>query len=449
MKIVVAGTGTLGFTVARKFSEERHDVVLVGEDEDALRRAQDVMDVGAVAGKASTPSVLLQAGLRSADILVAVTGSDETNIVACLIAETVSERIARVARIHDPAYLGEKGIIDKSSLSIDLVISPEEEVAGAVSALAATPGASDVLEFAGGQVQVFGVEVDRRSPMAGKPIRDLRRRPDEKLLVAGVYRDELVSAPSGDTRVTPGDTLFFVSDKPTVRRVLARMGKRWTRTRNVIIAGGGWEGVSIARRLSADGIHTKLIERDPLLCQRLSQVLGDTLILNGDCMDEALLADEGVRRAELFVAALGNETENILAALLAKRFGARRVAALVDRPEYMPFASTIGVDVVVSPLLAALNPILQLARRGRVLAVRTLRENLVEGIEFVAAEESGIVGLPLAMLRMPHGSLVGAIVRDGEVIVPDGSSVVRPGDSVVLFARPDLIPRLQRLMAPA
>ena len=449
MKIVVAGTGTLGFTVARKFSEERHDVVLVGEDEDALRRAQDVMDVGAVAGKASTPSVLLQAGLRSADILVAVTGSDETNIVACLIAETVSERIARVARIHDPAYLGEKGIIDKSSLSIDLVISPEEEVARAVSALAATPGASDVLEFADGQVQVFGVEVDRRSPMAGKPIGDLRRRPDEKLLVAGVYRDELVSAPSGDTRVTAGDTLFFVSDKPSVRRVLARMGKRWTRTRNVIIAGGGWEGVSIARRLSADGIHTKLIERDPLLCQRLSQMLGDTLILNGDCMDEALLADEGVRRAELFVAALGNETENILAALLAKRFGARRVAALVDRPEYMPFASTIGVDVVVSPLLAALNPILQLARPGRVLAVRTLRENLVEGIEFVAAEESGIVGLPLAMLRMPHGSLVGAIVRDGEVIVPDGSSVVRPGDSVVLFARPDLIPRLQRLMAPA
>ena len=177
-------------------------------------------------------------------------------------------------------------------------------------------------------------------------------------------------------------------------------------------------------------------------------MLDDTLVLNGDCMDEALLADEGVRRAELFVAALGNETENILAALLAKRFGARRVAALVDRPEYMPFASTIGVDVVVSPLLAALNPILQLARRGRVLAVRTLRQNLVEGIEFVAAEDSGIVGLPLAMLRMPHGSLVGAIVRDGEVIVPDGSSVVRPGDSVVLFARPDLIPRLQRLMAP-
>jgi len=448
MKVIVAGTGTLGFSVARRFSEERHDVVLVGEDEDALRRAQDVMDVGAVVGKASAPSILLEAGVRTADILVAVTGSDETNIVACLIAESVSKRISRVARIHDPAYLGDKGIIDKSSLSIDLVISPEEEVAQAISSLAATPGAADVLEFAGGRVQVVGVDVDPGSPMVGKPIKDLMRRADEKLLVAGVYRGELVSAPSEDIRLLAGDTVFVVADRPSVRSVMARLGKRWARTRNVIIAGGGWEGVSIARRLAADGIHTKLIERDPLLCHELSQLLPDTLILNGDCMDESLLVDEGVRRAELLVTALGNETENIFAALLAKRLGARRVAALVDTPEYMPFASTIGVDVVVSPLLSALNPILQLARRGEVVAVRTLRENLVEGIEFVAAAGSGIVGLPLAMLHMPRGSLVGAIVRDGQVIIPDGSTVVRERDRVVLFARPDLIPRLQRLLAP-
>ena len=407
MKIVVAGTGTLGFSVARKFSEERHDVVLVGEDEDALRRAQDVMDVGAVAGKASTPSVLLQAGLRSADILVAVTGSDETNIVACLIAETVSERIARVARIHDPAYLGEKGIIDKSSLSIDLVISPEEEVAARGLGARRHAGGERRPRVRrrtspgvrrGGRPEV----TDGRQADQG-PEAPARREAAGGRRVPGRARQRAVGRHARDRRRHP----LLRLRPPSVRRVLARMGKRWTRTRNVIIAGGGWEGVSIARRLSADGIHTKLIERDPLLCQRLSQMLGDTLILNGDCMDEALLADEGVRRAELFVAALGNETENILAALLAKRFGARRVAALVDRPEYMPFASTIGVDVVVSPLLAALNPILQLARRGRVLAVRTLRENLVEGIEFVAAEESGIVGLPLAMLRMPHGSLVG------------------------------------------
>ncbi len=449
MRIIVVGTGTLAFYVARKFSEERHDVVLVGEDEDALRRAQDAMDVGAVVGKGSTPSTLLEAGLRSAEILVAVTGSDETNIVACLIAETVAQKIIRVARLHDPAYLGSSGIIDKSSLSIDLVISPEEEVARAAVALASTPGATDVLDFAGGRVRAVGVTLDADSPMIGKSIKALLRRDGEKLLVAGVYRGEMVSAPSADIRLMAGDTLFLVAGRDSVRPALARLGKRWVRTRNVIVSGGGWEGVSIARRLAAEGMHTRIIERDPAVCEQITGLLDDTLVLNGQAMDERLLLDEGVQRAELTIAALGNETDNIFAALLSKRLGARRVAALVDTPEYMPFASTIGVDVVLSPLLAALNPITQVARHGQVLAIRTLRENLVEGIEFVAAEGAGIVGLPLALLHLPHGSMVGAIVREQELIMPDAGTVIEVGDRVVLFARPALIPRLQRLLAPA
>ena len=449
MRIVVVGTGTLGFYVARKFSEERHDVVLVGEDEDALRRAQDAMDVGAVVGKGSTPSVLLDAGLREADVLVAVTGSDETNIVACLIAETVSRSIVRVARIHDPAYLGASGIIDKSSLSVDLVISPEEEVARAAVALARVPGATDALDFAGGRVRAIGVMLDEDSPMIGRPIKALLQGDDEKLIVAGVYRQEMVSAPSDDIRLMARDTLFLVADRDSVRPALSRLGKRWVRTRNVIIAGGGWEGVSIARRLAAEGIHTKIIERDPEVCERISNELDTTLVLQGHGMDDRLLVDEGVQRAEMTIAALGDETANVFAALLAKRLGARRAAALVDTPEYMPFASSIGVDVVLSPLLAALNPITQVAREGQVLAIRTLRENLVEGIEFVAAEGSGIVGLPLALLHLPHGSMVGAVVRGGQVIIPRASTVIDPGDQVVLFTRPALVPRLQRLLAPA
>ena len=206
--------------------------------------------------------------------------------------------------------------------------------------------------------------------------------------------------------------------------------------------------MSIARRLAADGVHTKIIERDPAVCEEIASLLDDTLVLNGDGMDERLLIDEGVQRAEMFVAALGNETDNIFAALLARRLGTRRVAALIDTPEYMPFASTIGVDIVLSPLLSALNPILQFSRRGQVISVSTLREELVEGIEFVAVKGAGIVGLPLALLHMPHGSLVGAVVRDDEVIIPDSATVVEEGDRVVLFARPALLPRLQRLLTP-
>jgi len=448
VQVIVVGTGTLGLNIARRLSEERNDVVIVGEDEAALRQAQDALDVGVVIGKGSSPSVLLEAGLPSADIIVAVTGSDEINIVACLIAETVLRRIIRVARIHDPAYLGSEGVIDQSALHIDLVISPEEEVASAVEALARVPGATDVLEFAGGRVLAVGAEVDAGSPLLGSPLKELRRRAGGALLVAGIYRGEIVAAPDPDLRLAEGDVLFLVADRPTIRRALTGLGKRWARTRNVVIAGGGWEGVSIARRLAAAGVHTKIIERDSAACDRISQYLDDTLVLNGDAMDERLLADEGGARADMVIAALGDENDNLFTALQAKRLGARRVAALIDTPERMPFASTIGVDVVLSPLLASLNPILQFVRRGDVVAVRTLRASLVEGIEFVAAENAGIVGLPLALLHMPHGSLIGAIVRDDEVVIPDGGTVVQPGDRVVLFARPALIPRMQRLLAP-
>jgi len=446
VRIIVVGTGDLGFHVAKRFSEESHDVVVVGQDDEALHWAQEVLDVSAVKGKGSSPSVLLEAGVRSADILVAVTQSDETNIVACLIAETAAPQTVRVARLNDPAYLGTTGIIDKSSLSIDLVVSPEAEVAASVALLAETPGASDCLAFADGKVRAVGVEIDADSPMIGKPIKDLGRRAGEKLLVAGVYRGELVNAPSDVMRLAAGDTVFLVAARDTVRRALARLGKRWVRTRNVIIAGGGWEGVAIARRLAAAGAHTKIIERDQAVCDAIAHHLDDTLVLHGDARDQSLLNDEGVQRADLFVAALGSETDNIIVALLAKRLGCRRVTSLIDTPAHTAFASAIGVDSVVSPVLSALNPILQLSRPGQVVAVRTLRESLVEGIEFVAVEGAGIVGLPLALLHMPHGSLVGAIVRSGEVIVPDSSSVVQVGDCVVLFARPALLPRLQRLI---
>jgi trk system potassium uptake protein TrkA len=446
VRIVVVGTGDLGFHVAKRFSEERHDVVVVGQDDEALHWAQEVLDVSAVKGNGSSPSVLLEAGVRSADILVAVTQSDEANIVACLIAETVAPGTIRVARLNDPAYLGTTGIIDKSSLSIDLVISPEEEVAQGVAVLAETPGASDCLEFADGMVKAIGVEIDADSPVIGKPVKDLGRRAGERMLVAGVYRGELVEAPSEGIRLAAGDTVFLVTARETARRTMARLGKRWVRTRNVVIAGGGPEGIAIARRLAATGAHTKIIERDPAVCHEIARHLDGTLVLQGDARDQNLLTDEGVQRADMFVAALGSETDNIIVALLAKRLGCRRVTSLIDTPAHTAFAAAIGVDSVVSPVLLALNPIVQLSRPGQVVSVRTLRESLVEGIEFVAVEGAGIVGLPLALLHMPHGSLVGAIVRAGEVIFPDRSSVVQVGDRVVLFARPALLPRLQRLI---
>ena len=446
MRIVVVGTGDLGFHVAKRFSEEHHDVVVVGRDDEALHWAQEVLDVSAVRGHGGSPSVLVEAGVASADIVVAATSSDETNIVACLISEAIAPRATRVARLHDPAYLGSSGIIDQSSLSIDMVISPEEEVAKAVAVLAGVPGASDALEFAGGRVLAVGVVLDEDSPMVGRSAADLRRPDAGRLLLAGVYRGEVVHAPSAELRLAPRDTVFLVGGRDALRRAMTRLGKPWARTRSAVVAGGGWEGVAIARRLSAAGVHTKIVERDPAVCDEITRELRDTLVLLGDAHDQSLLLDEGVQRADLFVSALGSEADNIVVALLAKRLGCRRVVALVDTPGHAAFASAVGVDSVVSPVLSALNTIVQLSRPGQIVSVRTLRESLVEGIEFVAAEGSGIVGLQLALLRMPHGSLIGAIVRDDELVIPDSSTVVRVGDRVVLFSRPALLPRLRRLI---
>ncbi len=447
MKCVVIGAGVLGFNVARKLSEEGHDVVVVDQTEEDLQRIREMLDVGIVEGMGSSPRVLREAGLHSADMLVAVTGSDETNIVACLITETLHPDTMRVARLRDPAYLGAEGIIDKSSLSIDLVISPEQEIAEAVLQLAGTPGASDVLEFADGRVRAVGVKVPSESPLAGRPLADLAGRTHERFLVAGVYHQEMVNAPSSSTPIQPGDTLFVVGTPGAVRHIMTRLGKTWVRTRHVVIFGGGRQGAYIARHLSSTGIHTKIIEKDRSRSEALAQELGDTIVLHGDGMDQRLLDDEGVGRAELFVAASEDEKENVFSALLAKRLGARRVVALVSSPEYIPFAHRTGVDVVLSPMLAALGPVLQFVRRGEVLSVRTLREGLVEGIEFIALEDSEIVGLPLALLHMPRGSLVGAVVRNDEVIVPHGETVIQAGDRVVLFTRPYLVPRLQRLVS--
>ena len=445
--MIVLSAGVLGFHLARRLSREDHDVVVIDRREEYVRRAQESLDVAVIQGEGSKPSVLLDAGLERADMLVAVTASDETNIVACLIAQTLNRDVVRIARLGDPAYLGEAGIIDKAALDIQLVISPEQDVARAVGLLAEVPGASDVLEFVDGRVMVVGLRVDQGSPADGKPIGALTWLDREQALLAGVYRDELIYAPSPDMGIQAGDTLFLVTTRESTRRVVTRLGKRWIRTRRVMIAGGTKTGVAVARRLTAAGVRTRIIEPDVELCDRLVEEVGETVVLNGDPLDQDLLENEGVEHMDLFVGATGDEQQNVFAALLAKHLGARRVVALVDTAQHVPFAMRIGVDVVLSPMLTALGPLMQFVRRGKVVTVGTLREELVEGIEFIASEESDIVGMPLGLIHMPRGSLVGAVLRGEQVIIPDGNTVVQVGDRVVLFARPQRVPRLQRLVA--
>ena len=444
MRIIIVGAGEVGFHIARKLSLENKDVVLVELNEERVRRVQQILDVQVIQGKGSSPSVLRQAGLASAEIIIAVTDSDETNIVACMIAQTMSKNIIRVGRVRDPEYRGASGVIDQSFLHIDLVISPEEEVSKTLSLLADTPGTSDVLEFADGRVKLIGIKVDAGNPMAGKRLMEISPEAGEKMLVAAIYRKESVIVPRGDTRAKEGDTLFFVTLPESVKKLLRRFGKKDDHTRRVLVSGGGRMGECVARRLSSKGIGMKIIERDRQRCERLAETLDKVVVLHGEGTDQRLLLEEGVRETDMFISAVEDQEENVLTALLAKRLGAKRVVSLVDTTEYIPLASTIGVDVVLSPMLSAVGTILQFIRQGKVLSVSTLREDLVEAIEFIAMETSEIVGKSLRTLSMPKGALVGSIVRGEEVIIPDGDTVIEAGDRVILFARPDAIPRVEK-----
>jgi len=447
LKVIIVGAGEVGFHIAKKLSLENKDVVLVEKDEARVRQVQELLDVQVLKGKGSSPSVLKEAGLGSAEILIAVTDSDETNIVACLIAQTISKNIIRVARLRDPEYRGETGLIDQSALRVDLVISPEEEVAKTLCLLADTPGTSDVLEFADGRVKLIGLKLEPGNPMVGKRLMDLRaENAAERMLVAAIYRQESVIVPRGDTRLREHDTIFIVAHAGSVRQLLRRFGKASEPTERVLVVGGGRIGECVARRLASKGIATKIIVPERERGEHLAQVLDRVVVLHGEGMNQRLLLEEGVRDVDMFIAASDDDEDNVLTALLAKRLGARRVVSLVDTTEYIPLASTIGVDVVLSPMLAAVSAILQFVRQGKILSVSTLREALVEAIEFIAMETSEIVGKSLRDVSFPKGVLVGSIVRGSEVIIPTGDTKVEAGDRVILFARPEAISRVEKAL---
>jgi len=446
LKIIIVGAGEVGFHIAKKLSLENKDVVIVEKDEARARRVRELLDVQVIQGKGSSPSVLRGTGLASAEIMIAVTDSDETNIVACLIAQTLSKNIIRVARLRDPEYRGDQGIIDQSGLNIHLMISPEEEVAKSIALLADTPGASDVLEFAGGRVKLIGIKVEPGSPLDGRQLMDIAGDTEQKILVAAVYHQETAIVPRGDTRIIEGDTLFLVTLPETARQVLDRFVTVQEHTKRVLVSGGSRMGECVAKRLSAKGIQTKIIERNRLRGEHLAATLNRVVVLHGEGTDQRLLLQEGVRDVDMFISAADDEEENVLTALLAKRLGARRVVSLVNTTEYIPLASTIGVDVVLSPMLSAVSAILQFVRQGKILSVSTLREELVEAIEFMALDTSNIVGKPLRKISVPKGALVGSIVREDEVIIPDGETIIQEGDRVIVFALPEAIPKMEKAM---
>lgn len=448
MRIVIIGAGDVGFHTAQTLSRECHDVLLIEVQEDVVRRVNEALDVQVVHGSGSHPHILQQAGIEEADILMAVTDSDEVNILACLIASSQARIPTKIARVREEAYASSLPLIEGEPLGIDLCIQPEREAAQNALKLMELPGVNELAEFAQGQVLLVGTTVDEESPLVDRPLQDIQKREtgEEKLLIVALRRESQLIIPRGPDMIRPGDDVFIISERNRILPLLRSLGKTLPPTRRIIIYGDTKVALYLARELEKRPVKTKLICADERRCISLVDEFDRVMVLHGEGTDQSLLLEENVKDVDYFISASIDEEDNILSSLLAKELGARRTMALVRRLAYMSLISSIGVDVVLNPEMAAVNRILRYIRRGKVLSVVTMGEECAEAAEVVALETSDLVNRPLKDVRFPRNAIIGAVVRNDQTIIPHGETIILPGDHVIIFAKRDAIRDVEKCL---
>jgi trk system potassium uptake protein TrkA len=449
LKIVIVGAGEVGYHIASRLALEKKDVVVVDKDMEALHRVFDNLDVQSVQGCGSSPVVLEEAGISEADILLAVTDSDETNLVAAFFANILSPATTKLARIRSEEYLLYQDVLKQDPYRIDVIINPEAEAVKTLERLLRVPGAVDVGEFAEGRVKVIGVRLDSNCPVTGTKLVDFRKKTGKKkILVVAIIRNESFIIPSGEDQLQEGDTIYFVSEEKELKTALEIFGKRSEPFNRVLIVGGGNLGLKLAKTLERHSIHTKLIEKDSDRCRELAEHLDKVIVLHGDGSDQGLLQEENVQDMDVVATLTGDEETNVLTSLLAKRMGAHKTVTRISRFSYFPLVSAIGLDHIVSSRLAAINTILQHVRRGKVLSAMALKWEEAELLEAIALETSDIVGKPLRQISFPKGALVVAIMRKDkdEVIIPTGDSVILPEDRIIILSTRQGIPRVEEAL---
>jgi len=437
MKIVILGAGQVGRSAAYNLAREpANEVTVVDTDEQALRDLQDRIDIRVVAGHASHPSVLESAGIADTDILIALTGSDEVNIVACQIAHTLYRTPTRIARIRAAEYTTRPSLFVEGALAVDVWISPEELVTDYITHLLSNPGALQVVDFADGRVQLAGVRARPEGTLVGQPLRNLREHlPGTDARVAAIYRDERLIAADGDTVVAENDEIFFVAARDDLAKMLAELRRREPAVRKLVIAGGGNIGLRLARTLEQTH-QVKLIERDPRRARKASELLQNTIVLQGDAADEELLVEENIDSADVFAALTNSDEANVMAAMLARRLGARRVMALINRPAYGELMERGNIDVVISPQTITIGSLLAHVRRGDIVRVHSLRRGAAEAIEVVVhgtTDRSRVIGRRIEDLELPEGASIVAIARGEQVIMAHHDTLIETEDHLIVF----------------
>ena len=450
MKILILGAGQVGSSAAYHLSrEEANEVTVVDVRADVLRELQDRLDIRTVVGHAAYPEVLDRAGANDADIVVALTDMDEINMVACQVAYTLFHTPTKIARIRSAEYMNTEQLFSQEAIPIDVGISPEQLVCEYVEQLILYPGASQVLDFAGGRARLVGVIADRDGLLVGQRIATLKDHvPNTEGRIAAIYRHGKAMLPDGETVIQEGDEVFFIADRKDIRVFMSEMRRMEEPVRRVVIAGGGNIGVRLALALEQTN-QVKIIERDTRRARTISEQLNRAIVLVGDAADEELLLEENVDNVDVFCALTNSEEANILSSMLAKRLGAHKVMALINRASYVDLVEAGSIDIAISPQQVTIGSLLAHVRRGDVVKVHSLRRGAAEAIEAIAhgtEKESRVVGRSIEEIELPKGTAIVALVRDDKVIIAHHDTVIETDDHVILFM-PDRrkIEHLERL----
>lgn len=436
MKIIILGAGQVGTSVANNLVSEANDITVIDQDAQLLRELQDRLDLGTVQGHAAHPEVLRRAGADDADMILAVTNSDETNMVACQVAYTVFHTPTKIARVRAPEYLRYPQLFLPGALPVDVIISPEQLVTDYIMRLVEHPGALQVLDFAGGRVRLVAVRAYYGGPLVGHELRTLYdHMPDVEARVAAIYRQDRAIKPEGQTVIEADDEVFFVAAAEHIRAVMSELRKLERPFRRLMFAGGGNIGRRLAKALEGS-YRVKVIEQDQKRAREISEDLENTIVLWGDAADENLLLEENIENTDVFCAVTNDDEANILSAMLAKRLGARKVMALINRPAYVDLVQSGNIDIAISPQQATIGSLLTHVRRGDVEMVHSLRRGAAEAIEAVAhgdRSSSKVVGRSVGEIDLPKGTSIGAIVRDEQVLIAHHDTVIESEDHVILF----------------
>lgn len=453
MRVVVCGAGQVGTSIARQLAMENNDVVMIDQSPKLIQRVSETLDVKAHVGFASHPTMLEDVGAADADMIIAVTQSDEVNMITCQVAHSLFDVPTKIARVRNQNYLQPRWrhLYRHDHLPIDYIISPEIEVANAIIHRLHVPGAVDTIPLSDGSVKAIGVRATLDCPTINMSLSRIQSKfKSLKVSIVGLMRDNTFLMADEDTELLVDDELYFVCDSNDVQKAMAILGHEEREARRLVIMGGGNIGLFLAEYMEKNepDVRMKLIELGKDRAEYVAEHLSNTTVINGNALTHTILREANVAVTETLIAVSNDDEANILCSLLAKRLGCQRVVALVNNSaSYSSLISSLGIDVAVNPREITVSTILQHIRRGRILSVHSICKGKVEVIEVVAVEASPVAGKALGHLALPSGITVGSIVRDGEVIIPNEDTIVNAGDHLTVISQADMVKKAERIFS--